>query len=216
MSTFMSSKSQKNERRGKNSLVMSVQKTAINSFWKKNLKHNYTTNLSVTYALAQSTGTILITKHAFNNITNHSITLVLPRFIYFKAHPSNPAAFSAFLSFTDPYTSSFEICRSFNPPNTFTPFSLSIATISASLSFSTFNSPSKYSAHLSLTASISTNFIPYSVFTLSSFPDVPFLILYVLTIFILILLLILMEVFSYLPPLPFIYTHLCYRHNSSS
>ena len=63
-----------------------------------------------THTLVQSTATILVIKHTFNNLTNHSITLVLPLFKYFTVHPFNPATFPAFISFTAPCTSSFMIC----------------------------------------------------------------------------------------------------------
>ena len=66
------------------------------------------------------------TKHTFRNLVNHLITLTLSLFTHSTAHPSMPAALLASISFTVLCTSSYVICESFNPPNTFTPFSLSM------------------------------------------------------------------------------------------
>ena len=64
----------------------------------------------------------------------------------------------------------------FNTTITFTPFSHPTPNISASLSSSTFNSPSKCSVNLSLTLSFSTNILLSYAFILSSLPDVSLLI----------------------------------------
>ena len=62
--------------------------------------------------------------------------------------------------------------------STYSPYSLSTATISASLTSYTFSNLSKYSAHLFVTASSSLNMLSCFAFTFSSLPDAFTCILY--------------------------------------